>query len=143
PDYALLKINNMEVCEDEDGRNSMVILDAKYRPDTPELWDKMHLYKDSLMAIGCIFINPFTSRKDKNYSEKLITIHGELFTDNLVTHQGKIIEKSQDQYLKAKSSGFISGINLLGLKKCEKNYMELAINDFQILFEKVLQIYFE
>ena len=143
PDYALLKINNMEVCEDEDGRNSMVILDAKYRPDTPELWDKMHLYKDSLMAIGCIFINPFTSIKDIKYSKKLITIYGELFTDNLVTHKGKKIGKDQDLYQKAKSSGFISGINLLGLKKSKNDYMKSAINDFQKLFEKVLQIYFQ
>ena len=42
-------------------------------------------------------------------------------------------------YQKAKSSGFISGINLLGLKECK---MESAIDDFQELFEKVLQIYF-
>ena len=81
--------------------------------------------------------------EDIKYSKKLITIYGELFTDNLVTHKGKKIGKDQDLYQKAKSSGFISGINLLGLKKSKNDYMKSAINDFQKLFEKVLQIYFQ
>ncbi len=143
PDYALLKLNNnKKVCENEDGRNSLVILDAKYRPDTQELWDKMHLYKDSLMAIGSIFINPFTISEDDKYSKKLITIYGELFAENLVAYDGKI-SSNRDLFQKAKSSGFVSGINLLGLRECNNNYMELAVNDFQELFEKILKIYFQ
>ena len=136
PDYALLKIHDNKILINKDGKNSLVILDAKYRLDNAELWDKMHLYKDSLGAIGSIFINPFTHEKDKEYSKQLFTPYGIMEKTKLKTDIRK------ERFQKAKSYGFVSRINLLGLSKLKKDTFESAVMDFKDLFEKIITLYF-
>lgn len=125
PDFILVKwdIYNKQIGKYKE-KNLMVILDAKYRAESSDLWVKMHFYKDALNAIGAIFINPFTKNLDKTYSGRLLTPYGDL------TNEHKPIEKA-NQY------GFVSGINLLGLR--EDTMQETEFKNF---FRTIIKTYF-
>ncbi len=123
PDFLLVKWDNTQIGKYED-KNLIVIIDAKYRAESSDLWIKMHFYKDALNAIGAIFINPFTRNLDKKYSGRLLTPYGDLTNDH------KPNEKA-NQY------GFVSGINLLGLR--EDTMQEI---EFKKIFRTIIKTYF-
>lgn len=123
PDFILVKSKDGKICSYKGKKNCIVVIDSKYRIETEDLWIKMHFYKDALKALGAIFINP--KIKDNKYSGKLMTPYGELTED-----------KTNDE--KAIQYGFISGINLLGLKDSKNPTIEFK-NMFKIILEKYFQ----
>jgi len=122
PDFILVKTKDNRVCSYKGKKNYMVIIDSKYRIESADLWEKMHFYKDALKALGAIFINP--KIKDNKYSGKLMTPYGELTEDETVKE-------------KAIEYGFVSEINLLGLKESKSQ-----TNEFKKMFKIILEKYF-
>jgi len=123
PDFILVKSKDGKICSYKGKKNWIVVIDSKYRIESEDLWIKMHFYKDALKALGAIFINPKIN--ENNYSGRLLTPYGELTEDK--TNNEKAIRY-----------GFVSGINLLGLKDSKNPTIEFK-NMFKIILEKYFQ----
>lgn len=108
----------------------MIIFDAKYRPNSSALWNKMHQYKDALVAKGSIFINPTKSSEDyEKYNGELITPFGDLMQ----------LDKSGNYIDRAKNYGFVGGINILGVKSISNEKIDEEINSDVERFKKLFR----
>ena len=121
PDFLIVKINKKKsiVCADKINLNQklMVLIDAKYRPNSDDLWNIIHSYKDRLLAKGALFINPLVEEKTQHF--------GKILPDN-----------------KENTSGFVAAIKLLGLKSSEDYSIESQIEEVTKILKEILEKYF-